>query len=298
MRVLAGAEAYVHDGPDDPADGAGDRVGVLLCHGFTGCPQSLRPWAEQLADAGFTVSVPRLPGHGTSWREMALTDEQDWYAAVRRALAKLRRRCSVVVVMGLSMGGTLALRLAETRSVDGVVLVNPSLTTTRKALRLLPLARLVVESVHGVSVQGVASDIALPGVVELAYDRVPVASLAALQRLWAATRADLHKVDVPVLLFRSVVDHVVEPVNGDLVRRGVSGPVTERWLRHSHHVATLDHDADLVAQESLAFVRRLVAARSEAARSEASRAEAARFGVARAEAARFGAAQAEVAAHA
>jgi carboxylesterase len=262
VRVLAGAESYSYDsrpavgGSAGTPERAGLRAGALLCHGFTSSPQSLRGWGEALAAAGLDVRVPRLPGHGTTWREMALTNEQDWYAAVRRSLADLRRRCDLVVVMGLSMGGTLALRLAETRPVDGLVLVNPSLLSLRPALRALPLARGAVRSVRGI-----AGDIARPGAVELAYDRVPVPSLVALQRLWAATRADLHRIDVPVLLLRSAVDHVVEPVNGELVRRSVRGPVTEVALLRSHHVATLDHDADLVAAESLAFVRRLVADR-------------------------------------
>ena len=64
MTVRPGAEPYVHEG---------DRHAVLLCHGFTGNPSSLRPWAEAIAAAGHTVHLPRLPGHGTSWQDMART---------------------------------------------------------------------------------------------------------------------------------------------------------------------------------------------------------------------------------
>src|SRR6202034_3106811 len=105
MSVLPGAEPFEHDG---------GRVGVLLCHGFTGSPQSLRPWAQFLAEAGLTVSVPLLPGHGTSWQEMNRTTSDDWLATAGQALAELRAQCDEVFLMGLSMGGCLALRLAET----------------------------------------------------------------------------------------------------------------------------------------------------------------------------------------
>ena len=54
MPVLAGAEPFVHDGSRE--------VGVLLCHGFTSTPATMRPWGEHLAEAGFTVRCPRLPG--------------------------------------------------------------------------------------------------------------------------------------------------------------------------------------------------------------------------------------------
>ena len=104
MSVLPGAEPYSHQG---------GPTAVLLCHGFTGCPQSLRPWAEYLAGQGLTVSLPRLPGHGTTWQEMARTRWEDWYAEVDRAFGELQATASEIFVMGLSMGGCLALRLAE-----------------------------------------------------------------------------------------------------------------------------------------------------------------------------------------
>ena len=77
------------------------------------------------------MRLPRLPGHGTRWQELNRTTWHDWYAEDERALLELRERCETVVVMGLSMGGTLALRLAEQHgdAVDGLVLVNPSVHT-------------------------------------------------------------------------------------------------------------------------------------------------------------------------
>ena len=121
---------------DDPAIQpyeAGDGPnGVLLVHGFTGTPQSMRPWAEHLEAAGFTVSLPRLPGHGTHWKELNQTAWSDWYAHVDAAFLALRDRCDRVFVAGLSMGGALSLRLAEQHGEDvaGLVLVNPAVTNT------------------------------------------------------------------------------------------------------------------------------------------------------------------------
>ncbi len=169
MSVLAGAE---------PIDLPGGPVGALLCHGFTGTTQSMRPWAEHLADAGLSVVAPRLPGHGTRWQDMNRTRFSDWYAELERAFDELRGRCSTVFAMGLSMGGTLSLRLAEERGdqVAGLVLVNPSLSTERKDARLAPLLSKVVPSFPGI-----ASDIKKPGVTELAYDRIPLKAVASLQ---------------------------------------------------------------------------------------------------------------------
>jgi len=87
----------------------------------------LRPWAQYLAEAGLTVSVPRLPGHGTTWQEMSRTRWEDWYAEADRGYEELRGQSNEIFVMGLSMGGCLALRMAEQRGagVSGLVLVKP-----------------------------------------------------------------------------------------------------------------------------------------------------------------------------
>jgi len=237
VGVLPGAEPFAADGSE---------VGVLLSHGFTGSPQSLRPWAEHLAAAGLTVRLPRLPGHGTRW--------PDWYGELERAFDDLRGRCRQVFGMGLSMGGTLVIRLAEQRpaEVAGLVLVNPSLGTERKDVKFaLPLLHRVVPSLAGIG-----SDIRKPGVTELAYERTPLRAMHSLSRLWPPVVADLGLVTAPVLLYRSRVDHVVEPMSGRLLRDGASSTeVSEVILEDSYHVATLDHDAPAIFAGSLDFVR-------------------------------------------
>ncbi|KAA9158422.1 alpha/beta fold hydrolase [Amycolatopsis acidicola] len=251
MPVLAGAEPFSHTGSGE--------TGVLLCHGFTGTPQSMRPWGEHLAALGHGVRCPRLPGHGTSWQELNKTTWQDWYACVRAELLGLRENHPTVFVFGLSMGGTLALRLAEEfgEQIAGLVLVNPSVTTLRRDAKLLPVLGRVLPSVPAI-----ANDIAKQGVTELAYDRTPVRAAASLAQLWRVVRADLPKVTQPLLLFRSVVDHVVEPVNARLVLDGVrSRQTTEVLLEHSFHVATLDNDAPLIFRRGSEFIAEQVGSR-------------------------------------
>jgi carboxylesterase len=245
VPVRPGAEAYRHDG---------GPIGVLLCHGFTGSPASMRPWAEYLAEQGASVVLPRLPGHGTVWLELNRARWLDWYVEDQKALLDLTDRCSDVFVMGLSMGGTLALRLAEQHPevVRGLVLVNPSLRSDNKALALLPLLKFVLPSI-----KGVGNDIAKPGQDEVAYDRTPLRALYSLTKFWRIVRDDLAQVKAPVLVYRSEQDHVVEPSSTRvLVERIGSAEVTERVLKQSYHVATLDHDAPEIFEGSWEFVLR------------------------------------------
>jgi carboxylesterase len=189
---------------------------------------------------------------------MALTTWEDWYGAVDAAFGELAERCTDVFVCGLSMGGSLSLRLAELRgdAVRGLVLVNPSVHSENKALLALPVLKHVVKSV-----KGVGNDIALPGQDEGAYDRVPTKALYQLTRGWAMVRADIERVQQPLLLLRSATDHVVEPSNAAWILSHVrSTDLTERVLPNSYHVATLDNDAPQIVAGSLAFVRRLAPA--------------------------------------
>ena len=244
--MLPGAEGFRH---------AGAAVGVLLCHGFTGTPQSMGTWPADLAAAGYSVELPLLPGHGTTWQEMNRTTWQDWYGTVDAALAGLRADCPTVFVGGLSMGGALALRLAieHPQDVAGLVLVNPAVALEHPLLPALPLVRRIVPSFPGIG-----SDIKKPGAVEVTYDRTPLRALASNLAMCADIRARLASVTQPLLLLRSAEDHVVPASSSRLILDSVgSTDVTEILLEDSYHVATLDNDAERIVQESLGFISRI-----------------------------------------
>ncbi len=247
--VMPGAEAF-----DFPGEGPDGRTGVLLVHGFTSTPMSMRPWGEHLASAGFAVRCPLLPGHGTRWEDCNLSTHGQWTTAVEEAFDALAADCDRVFVAGLSMGGTLATRLAEVRPDDvaGLILVNPSLLTQRlDAKLLLPL----IAKVTG-SWKAIAGDIKKPGVTELAYPKLPTRALMQLQDLWKVTRADLGRVTAPVLVFHSRVDHVVEPISSRVLLDGVSSTdIREVVLDDSYHVATLDNDAPSIFAGSVDWIR-------------------------------------------
>ncbi|MEO7351067.1 MAG: alpha/beta fold hydrolase, partial [Marmoricola sp.] len=150
MTVHPLAEPFLSVG--DAASPRG-RIGVLLSHGFTGSPASMKGWGEYLAAQGYAVSVPRLPGHGTTWQEMNTTTWADWNAEVERAFEALSNQVDSVFVCGLSMGGGLALRLAADHPdrVAGLVLVNPAVGSARKDVKLLPVLKHVIASFPGIA---------------------------------------------------------------------------------------------------------------------------------------------------
>ena len=246
--VMAGCEAFSH---------VGDRpVGVLVIHGFTGNPSSMTPQAQAMAAAGFHVEQPRLPGHGTSVEDMMTTDWSNWSGAAGAAYDTLSERVDKIVVMGLSMGGTLTLwtglqRLADPKLV-GLIAINPA---TR------PQGDEVVEMVtdlldDGTTViPGIGSDIAKPDVVETAYDGTPIQPLLSLVNDGVRPISDrFGELDVPLLLFSSTDDHVVPPEDSAHLAATYGGVVEMVTLTDSYHVATLDFARDLINERSIAFV--------------------------------------------
>jgi len=256
---MAGAEPLSHQGGPD---------GVLVLHGFTGNPQSLRPLAEALAAAGHTVELPLLPGHGTAVEDMVPTRFADWAVAARAAYDDLAARCRQVAVAALSMGGTLACQLAESdRGLRALVLVNPMVDPPAESFRDVLRGFLTA----GIEIApGVGSDIAEPGVTELSYTGSPVAAALSLFEGVDEVEARLGRIECPVLLFSSRNDHVVPSSSGDVLVARVSGPVERVWLERSYHVATLDYDAKEIQTRTVSFLEGVFAGRSLAAPSPAS----------------------------
>jgi carboxylesterase len=246
---MPGAESFAHAG--DP-----DAAGALVLHGFTGNPSSVRGVAEAMGDAGFHVELPRLPGHGTALDDMVLTRWADWTGAVEAAYQRLAARTDRIVVAGLSMGGSLALWTAlQQPDVLGLVLVNPA--TQPQPADVRAMMSELLESGTDV-VPGIGSDIAEPGVEELAYAATPLAPLISfLDEGLTPMEPRYGELLMPLLLFTSRHDHVVEPRQSEHLAATYGGTVDHRWLERSFHVATQDYDRHDICAAAVDFARRV-----------------------------------------
>lgn len=253
--LIPGAEPWSHVAARPEAPGA------LVLHGFTGNPASVRGLAESFAAEGFHVEMPRLPGHGTTVDEMLTTGWADWAGEAEAAYQRLAARTAVgrVVVAGLSMGGSLTLRIgADHPAVAGLVCVNP-VAHAQPAEVLAVLESLLAD---GTSViPGSGSDIADPDAKASAYTGTPVAPLLSFMTDGAAHLAQ-HYPDMtaPLLLMTSTQDHVVDPAQSDFLADQYGGPVERVALERSFHVATQDFDKQLIFDRSVEFAMRVTGA--------------------------------------
>lgn len=244
--LLPGAEPFSADGTNG--------YGVLVLHGFTGNPSSVRGLGEACAAAGFAVEVPRLPGHGTTIDDMLTTTWDDWSAHAEATYLALAERVRGVVVAGLSMGGTLTAWLATRHpAIRGVVLVNGAVEPMADSF--LDILRGALDA--GVEVApGIGSDIADPSVVESAYVGTPIRPALTLFAAQAELAPRLGDIACPALVFTSRQDHTVPPSAGPFFVERIAGPAEYVELDRSFHVATLDYDRVLVEEMTVAFARR------------------------------------------
>ncbi|MEA3055150.1 MAG: carboxylesterase [Actinomycetota bacterium] len=232
------------------------RTGVLFLHGFTGSPRTMLPVSMAVDLAGFDVSVPCLPGHGTVVEDMLDTTWADWSATAEAAYDVLAAAHDRVVVVGLSMGGTLAAWLASRHpEIDGAVFVNPMVLPVDPLVQDMVREMIAVGEVYAPRTGTGASDIADPDADERAYAETPLRPVLTLFEAVDRLQPDLPKITCQVLLMTSTQDHVVDPAASDLLAERVSGPVERVTLENSYHVATHDYDKQLVIDRTLAFIR-------------------------------------------
>lgn len=249
VSVIEGADAWQADG-----EGERSRIGVVVVHGFTGNPISTRPLGEHLHGAGYTVDVLRLPGHGTSVQDMAGTRYADWLATVEQAHDDLAARCDQVVLVGLSMGGTLCLDVGARRDVAGVVTVNAQVLDPEGLVaRFAGLLQHVIPMVPAAAA-GIAEDDIKAGGTEQAYDQVPAKAGYSLTSALPRVRAQLPQLTAPTLVCWSTEDHTVPPKNSHQLVGMLGGEVRTLELTDSYHVATLDNDQALLFATIADFV--------------------------------------------
>lgn len=212
----------------------------------------MRGVADALVAAGYHVELPRLPGHGTHVDDMVPTRWADWAGEAEAAYQRLAARTAAVVVVGLSMGGALTLRIgADHPDVRGLVCINPAVQP--QSDEVLGMLQGMVDGGTAV-MPGIGSDIADPDSKESAYEGTPVAPLISfLGEGLGNLAAHYPSITVPLLLMTSPQDHVVEPAQSEYLAAQYGGPVERVLLERSYHVATQDYDRDLIIERTLAF---------------------------------------------
>lgn len=224
----------------------GGDHGVLLLHGFTGSVAHMRPLGERLHQQGFTVMGVNLPGHAVSMDAMGKTGWQDWLDAAKEAFCSLRERCRHVSVAGLSMGGCIALLLAEQMQPTAVAAISAPMGVQNPLLPFAKIASAFMPRVMWRSRGETAS--LLDARYDYGYPGFTTRCGADLHRLIQMARRDLHAVQCPVLVVQSRQDETISADSADVIVHGVgSEKAGVLWLTGVPHVCTISAELDNIA---------------------------------------------------
>ncbi|WP_252311891.1 carboxylesterase [Sinobaca sp. H24] len=242
--VLPGAASFYYQ--------AGSSA-VLLCHGFSGTPQSVQEVAAALFEHGYSVYAPLLSGHGTHFTDLEHVTAADWKQDVEKAYEWLASRHERIFIMGQSMGGTLASYLASSaEKAAGMILINA-------AMEVPCLAEMAEASTSSFIAEG-EPDIHDTSQQEIAYLHLPVHAIRELVGLTREVEPVLSSISIPALLFKSAVDHVVPPENTTKIYQSIrSEDKTSITLPNSYHVATMDYDKHIIIDQTASFMNRISA---------------------------------------
>lgn len=268
VRHVRGTDGVIHGAEPIALDGGGR--GALLLHGFGDTPQSMRGLAEHLHGRGWTVRAPLLPGHGRTLEAFAASRRADWYAAALAAHDALRRETPVVALIGQSMGGALAVRVAAARpDVTALVLLAPYLTMLPWVGRLARLHLLVslvtpyLRSRTSASIHDAAAR-----AKSLGYGYASPRLLRELQHLVREAWSEVPQVRVPTLMLQARQDNRISPRGADAAfGRLRAAPRELVWIEDGGHVLTVDVACGAVMAATTAWVERFTALQEDSRRT-------------------------------
>jgi carboxylesterase len=233
----------------------GGPVGVLLIHGFTGSPPEMRLVGDYLHQRDYTVSAPRLPGHGTTVDDMNRRKWTEWTECAEDALIDLRTRCEQVFVGGLSMGSVLTLHLAaHYPKLSGAIVYSPAMWVANRLIYLTPVLKYLIPK----RPQSGESNLTDPQAdLRLwSYDQDPVRAAHELLKLIRRVQRALPHITCPLLVMHSTLDQAIHPDSARRTYERVGSTDKELvTLRNSGHCITVDSEWEFVAQKTYMFIQ-------------------------------------------
>jgi carboxylesterase len=254
LQIIATAEPFFF---------LGDRSkpACLLIHGFTGTPKEMRWMGEYLNEQGLTCLGIRLAGHATDPEDMIRSNWTDWTVSVEDGYSLLRGVSDNIFLVGLSMGGVLALLMSTGLENKGVVAMStPYKLPDDPRLRHIEWISKIVAYMPKSDEEPGASWFdkeAWKG--HISYPENPVRSIGELNKLLGEMRTALPKINVPVLLMHSKDDRYVLPENMEMIYADLknTSDKTKLYITESGHVVTRDAARHQVFESALEFIQRV-----------------------------------------
>jgi carboxylesterase len=229
----------------------GGKAAALLIHGFPGTPAEMRPIAEHLHKAGWSVHGILLPGFGPEINQLGNKNYEDWIGAVLMSLDSMERDYSTRMICGFSMGATLALIATSLRQVQGTVLLAPYWSVSNWLWKLTPMIQFVFPEIKPFRFinlnlkksgmrQGLKNlfpdvDLKDPAVQQQLRDfSFPSRIINEIRKLGLSASKSAMRITSPLLVIQGAFDEVVKPSQTKKLVAKIPGNVIYKEVNAEH----------------------------------------------------------------
>ena len=234
----------------------GNDVGIIIIHGGGGgtCAD-LKPLAEDLhEDSGHTISLPLLPGYGTSPEDLRNTSISSMRQSINNELKRLRESCETIIVGGHSMGGLITLLLAANKKIDGIFTISAPIGIKRFGFKLVPFIKIFMKY-HSINSEQLKTD---TNGKWIGYDKIPLNIAIKVKKLMKETANSLPKIVCPILLFQGRLDSEIKKNSMDYVFNHINSQIKRKiWLENNDHPILDSPDHKQIVSEILRFINEI-----------------------------------------
>lgn len=232
----------------------GNKIGILLIHGLTGTPGEMKALGEGIHKKGYTVKGLLLAGHGEGLSELQKTSWRDWLTSVEKGLNDLKKHCSRIYMVGLSVGGALGLYMAAFQGVNGVVTLNAPIFLQDKRYYWAPLTKYIFKYKNK-DHEGILDRTEYKA---FALQQIPTKTLVDYLELISLVKKTLQEIYVPTLIIQSHFDKVVQSQSADYIFNNLASPDKSlEYFSKSGHLITLGPERELLLDRIIQFIQRL-----------------------------------------
>ncbi len=231
------------------------KKGVYIIHGFSSTTYEIKALAEFLGNAGFHVKADNLPGHGTTVEDCNSTKFTDWLAYVEQGVAELASTCDTVFVVGISMGGVLALHLASIFPLNGVV-VAATVLEFKKRFMIRVVNKLLHRFIPKLDKSAIYDKADLKNMKFYGYNHYPMIALNEMRKMTNVIRKELPKVKIPIMIIHTMVDKTSVFENVNIIKNNINSTEIQELIVHkaNHSLFDTNDDQKHIFDETLNFI--------------------------------------------
>lgn len=224
-------------------NGNKEKPAILMLHGFGGNLIEMQELGMMLAQLGHTVSIPLHPGHGKTFKDFLNTKISLWYEHSLAAYDFLKETYEKVIVIGLSMGGAMTLRIGIDRKPYKLVSMSTPLIAFTKE-------QMEVHTRDEINRHHEISDMDKDRYFEIFYH-----IKQENNRFYEDDKKYINQITSPILVIQGLKDHQRYKESSKMIIEGVSSKVVmAKYYEASGHVITMDKEKQAVFKDIIEFV--------------------------------------------